>query len=102
MLLVHGLKDDTVWPKNSRNLAAALQKLGVPVTLDLFPKLSHADTAAALSAPLRGRAPILAAIGAFIDPPGHAAAAGAGVAHAGAAQPRAEQTAAEQADARRA
>jgi acetyl esterase/lipase len=66
MLLVHGLKDDTVLPKNSRNLAAALQTLGVPVTLDLYPKLSHADTAAALSAPLRGRAPILAAIGAFI------------------------------------
>jgi acetyl esterase/lipase len=66
MLLVHGLKDDTVLPKNSRNLAAALQALGVPVTLDLYAKLSHADTAAALSAPLRGRAPILAAIGAFI------------------------------------
>jgi acetyl esterase/lipase len=71
MLLVHGLKDDTVWPKNSRNLAAALQKLGVPVTLDLYPKLTHADTAAALSAPLRYRAPILAAIGDFIGAPGN-------------------------------
>jgi acetyl esterase/lipase len=71
MLLVHGLKDDTVWPKNSRNLAAALQKLGVPVTLDLYPNLTHTDTAAALSAPLRGRAPILAAIGAFIAAPGN-------------------------------
>jgi acetyl esterase/lipase len=66
MLLVHGLKDDTVWPRNSRNLAAALEKLGVPVTLDLYPNLSHADTAAALSTPLRGRAPILAAIGTFV------------------------------------
>jgi acetyl esterase/lipase len=75
MLLVHGLKDDTVWPRNSRNLAAALQKLGVPVTLDLYPKLGHSDTAAALSAPLRGRAPILAAIGAFISAPGNAHAA---------------------------
>jgi len=84
MLLVHGLKDDTVWPKNSRNLAAALQKLGVPVTLDLFPKLSHADTAAALSAPLRGRAPILAAIGAFIDAPEKAGSAQTGAAQAGA------------------
>lgn len=69
MLLVHGLRDDTVLPRNSRNLAAALQKLGVPVTLDLYPKLGHSDTAAALSAPLRGRAPILAAIGAFIGAP---------------------------------
>jgi acetyl esterase/lipase len=67
MLLVHGLKDETVLPKNSRNLAAALQNLGVPVILDLYPNLTHADTAAALSAPLRGRAPILAAIGAFIE-----------------------------------
>jgi dipeptidyl aminopeptidase/acylaminoacyl peptidase len=25
MLLVHGLKDETVWPKNSRNLATALR-----------------------------------------------------------------------------
>jgi len=72
MLLVHGLKDDTVWPKNSRNLAAALQKLGVPVTLDLYPNLTHADTAAALSAPLRYRAPILAAIGSFIAAPDNA------------------------------
>jgi acetyl esterase/lipase len=72
MLLVHGLKDDRVWPRNSRNLAAALDKLGVAVTLNLFPKLSHTDTVAALSPPLRGRAPILAAIGAFIDAPGNA------------------------------
>jgi acetyl esterase/lipase len=78
MLLVHGLKDSTVWPRNSRNLAAALEALGVPVSLDLYPKLSHADTAAALSAPLRGRAPILAAIGAFIDAPEDAGAARAG------------------------
>jgi acetyl esterase/lipase len=70
MLLVHGLKDDTVLPRNSRNLAAALQALGVPVTLNLYANLAHADTVAALSPPLRGRAPILAAIGRFIDPPG--------------------------------
>jgi hypothetical protein len=49
MLLVHGLKDDTVWPKNSRNLAARCRRFGVPVTLKLYPKLTHADTVAALS-----------------------------------------------------
>jgi acetyl esterase/lipase len=76
MLLVHGLKDDTVWPRNSRNLAAALRKLGVPVTLDLYPNLTHADTAAALSAPLRSRAPILAAIGTFIGSPAEAGVPG--------------------------
>lgn len=67
MLLVHGLKDETVRPKNSLNLAAALSALGVPVTLKLYPKLGHADTVAALSALLRGRAPTLADIRAFVS-----------------------------------
>jgi len=66
MLLVHGLNDDTVRSKNSRNLAAALSALGVPVTLKLYPKLSHADTVAALTTLLRGRAPTLADVTAFI------------------------------------
>jgi acetyl esterase/lipase len=66
MLLVHGLGDETVWPKNSRNLATALSALGVPVTLKLYPKLSHADTVAALTTLLRGRAPVLADITGFI------------------------------------
>jgi acetyl esterase/lipase len=66
MLLVQGLNDETVKPKNSRNLAAALQALGVPVTLKLYPKVSHADTVAALTALLRGRAPTLADIRAFV------------------------------------
>jgi len=66
MLLVHGLKDDTVWPKNSRNLASALRARGVPVTLKLYPHLEHADTVAALSLPARRRAPTLADIAAFV------------------------------------
>jgi acetyl esterase/lipase len=68
MLLVHGLSDNIVSPRNSSNLAAALHALGVPVTLKLYPKLSHEDTVAALSLPLRRRAPILADIGGFIEP----------------------------------
>jgi acetyl esterase/lipase len=67
MLLVHGLDDDTVWPKNSRNLATALSALGAPVTLKLYPKLSHTDTVAALTTLLRGRAPTLADITAFVN-----------------------------------
>jgi acetyl esterase/lipase len=66
MLLVHGLDDDTVRPKNSRNLAAALGALGAPVTLRLYPKVSHAETVAALTTLLRGRAPTLADITSFI------------------------------------
>jgi acetyl esterase/lipase len=67
MLLVHGLDDTTVLPKNSRNLASALSALGVPVTLKLYPKVSHADTVAALTTLLRGRAPTLADITTFIN-----------------------------------
>jgi acetyl esterase/lipase len=67
MLLVHGLEDDTVRPKNSRNLAAALRAAGVPVTLKLYPKISHSDTVAALTSLLRRRAPTLADIRAFVD-----------------------------------
>jgi acetyl esterase/lipase len=66
MLLVHGLQDDTVWPKNSRNLATALNASGVPATLKLYSKLGHADTVAALSRPARGRAPTLADIAEFV------------------------------------
>ena len=67
MLLVHGSEDTTVRPKNSQNLAAALQACGVPVTLRLYPKRSHADTVAALAAVARGRAPMLADIAAFLE-----------------------------------
>jgi acetyl esterase/lipase len=67
MLLVQGLNDETVRPKNSRNLATALRALGVPVTLKLYPEVSHADTVVALTALLRGRAPTLADIRAFIS-----------------------------------
>jgi len=66
MLLMHGSRDETVWPKNSRNLATALRARGVPVTLKLYPKLLHGDTVAALSLPARSRAPTLADISAFV------------------------------------
>jgi acetyl esterase/lipase len=80
-LLVHGLEDDTVSPNNSRNLAAALSALRVPVTLKLYAKGSHADTVAALSLPARGRAPTLADIEAFVNQPQAAlAAAGSAIA----------------------
>lgn len=69
MLLVHGLKDVTVRPKNSTNLAAALRGHGAPVTLKLYPNLAHADTVAALSIPARGRAPTLADVAAFVRQP---------------------------------
>ncbi len=80
MLLVHGLQDDTVAPKNSRNLATALGVCGVPVTLKLYHGVMHADTVAALSKPARGRAPTLADIAAFVGPPPDQAALETGMA----------------------
>jgi acetyl esterase/lipase len=85
MLLVHGLKDETVWPKNSRNLASALAARGASVTLKLYPKLVHADTVGALSAPIRGRAPTLTDIQDFVKSRTAALAAQAALAVAGAA-----------------
>jgi acetyl esterase/lipase len=67
MLLVHGERDETVLPKNTRNFAAALQAKGVAVTLRLYPGLTHEDTLAALSEVARRRAPILADIATFVD-----------------------------------
>jgi acetyl esterase/lipase len=66
-LLIHGLRDETVWPKNTRNLATALAARGVPVRLELYPGCGHADTVAALSSVARGRAPTLAQVAQFID-----------------------------------
>ncbi len=68
-LLVHGLSDSTVWPKNTRNLATALHAHGVPVHLRLYPHATHADTVGAISSTVRGRAPTLADVVAFIDAP---------------------------------
>jgi len=83
MLLIHGSKDGRVWPKNSINLAAALSARGATVTLKLYSERGHADTVAALCKPARRRAPTLADIAAFVNPPSIQAAwdtAGAGVA----------------------
>jgi acetyl esterase/lipase len=67
MLLMHGLADQTVRPRNSINLAAALQAQGVAVRLKTYPGVGHADTVAALSVPARRRAPTLAEVAAFVQ-----------------------------------
>jgi len=67
MLLVHGERDQTVLPKNTRNFAAALSAKGARVTSRLYPSLAHEDTIAALSKVARKRAPILAEVATFID-----------------------------------
>ncbi len=66
-LLIHGQADQTVDPRNSETLAAALRARGVDVTLRMMPRLSHSDTIAAFSVPLRRRAPVLDETVAFVQ-----------------------------------
>lgn len=48
-LLLHGLKDDLVYPKNSRTLESALKKKGVPVTLVEYLDKTHVTLLTGLS-----------------------------------------------------
>jgi len=67
MLLVTSTGDTEVRPKNAINLAAKLKALGAPVTLKIYPDLTHEDVAKALSKPFRGKGPILADSVAFLN-----------------------------------
>lgn len=59
MLLVTGTGDETVLPRNTRNLAAKLGGLGASVETAAYPGIGHAGTAMALTPLFRGRAPVL-------------------------------------------
>ena len=54
-----GDADTTVFPRNTRRLAAALRQAGGRVEERHYAGLNHADTVLALSRPLRGKAPLL-------------------------------------------
>jgi acetyl esterase/lipase len=66
LLLMHGLRDDTVWVKNTRNLAAALDAAGARYAVRYYDRLGHGDLVGALSLPLRRRAPVLDDIALFV------------------------------------
>jgi acetyl esterase/lipase len=57
--LAYGTMDTTVMPKNSLNLAAALQGQGDAVDLKAYAGLDHIAILLALSKPFRGKAPVL-------------------------------------------
>ncbi len=59
VLLLHGTRDDTVFPRNSQALARKLAAAGVPAEVKLYPNLGHVGILTALSTALRGRAPVL-------------------------------------------
>lgn len=57
--LATGDADTTVYPRNTRKLAAALRSVGAKVEDRYYPGLNHADTVLALSRPFRAKAPLL-------------------------------------------
>lgn len=64
--LATGDADTTVYPRNTRKLAAVLREAGAKVEERHYPGLDHADTVLALSRPFRGKSPVLAQMTAFL------------------------------------
>lgn len=66
-LLIQGMADTTVYPRNSENLAAAWRRAGAPVELKLYPGVGHIDVIAAFSDLLHKRAATREDVLALID-----------------------------------
>jgi acetyl esterase/lipase len=66
-LLLVGLKDETVWPKNSHNLAKAIREKNGPVTVIDYPRYHHVDMIAKIAKPFRGSNSLLNDIHTFIE-----------------------------------
>ncbi len=67
MLLLHGLDDTTVLPRNSVNLAARLRENGSAVDTRYYLNLAHVGILLGLSSLLAGDRPVLADILAFLQ-----------------------------------
>jgi acetyl esterase/lipase len=64
--LATGDKDTTVYPRNTRKLAAALRDKGANVEERHYPGVDHAGTVLALSRPFRGKSSLFADMTAFL------------------------------------
>ncbi|WP_419898728.1 alpha/beta hydrolase [Roseomonas sp. USHLN139] len=58
MLLLQGLADETVRPRNAESLAARIAAAGGPVRTRFYPDIGHAAILGALAGPLRFIAPV--------------------------------------------
>lgn len=65
-LLLHGENDDTVFPRNSRDLAQRMAEEGVRPKLVIYPKLGHRRIIAVFGAPLRGFSDIVDQVARFV------------------------------------
>jgi acetyl esterase/lipase len=68
-LLLHGLSDNTVWPRNSQHLAAKIRERGGSVEERYYEGVSHGGILAGLSVYFRNRRPVLEDIAKFVDEP---------------------------------
>ncbi|MDZ4371421.1 MAG: alpha/beta hydrolase [Phenylobacterium sp.] len=64
--LATGDADRVVWPRNTKALAARLREAGVAVEERYYPGVDHIRIVLALSRPLRGEAPVLDEMTAFL------------------------------------
>lgn len=64
-LLLHGLEDTTVYPRNTETLAAALDAAGATVDARLYPSLGHFGIVLAFARGFRRKAPVLEDLLAF-------------------------------------
>ena len=67
MLLMHGDADETVYPKNSRNMARKVNASGGSAVLKIYPGVGHIGMIAPLAAPLRFYGSQLDDFAAFIN-----------------------------------
>ena len=67
LLLLHGGDDDIVLPFNALDLSRAVSDAGGAVRHIIYPDVGHFKILFALAGPLRGLAPVLDDIAAFID-----------------------------------
>ncbi len=67
LLLAVGMKDGTVWPHNSINLAKKIKDNNGQVEVIEFANYGHIDMVAKLAKPLRGNGELLKELVAFID-----------------------------------
>lgn len=64
--LATGDEDETVRPRNSQNLAAAIQAAGGSADLRIYPGVGHTGIVMALAAPFRAKGPVLAEASDFL------------------------------------
>ena len=67
LFLAVGMKDGTVWPRNSFNLAKKIKQKKGLVEVHEFASYGHVDMVAKLAKPLRGNGELLKSVITFID-----------------------------------